>query len=86
MARKRRVRRSPRSICGRPSIDASEVLAGIRARGAFVLILYKPKGVDRYLEIKNGYAVPQFLRQKFQSQREEIAELLQQGCSDLPAG
>ena len=64
------------------NLEARQTLNEIRARGGYVLILYKPNGVDRYVEIKNGFTIPQFLRKKFRAQCEEIAKILKEEAAE----
>lgn len=63
-------------------LEAIQTLNEIRGRGGFVLILYKDNLTDRYLKVFNGYDLPQWLREKFRKQSEEIARVLKEEAAE----
>lgn len=70
------------SVDAEARLEAIQTLNEIRARGGFLLILYKDNLVDRYLKVFNGYDLPQWLREKFRKQSEEIARILKEEAAE----
>jgi len=82
MARRRSARKSPRVVRGRLSLEASEVLAEIRARGAIALLFTRDGKQCIKLQDFGRRRNAKQLRERIQEHWDEIVELLRLGCSE----